>query len=53
MYFTTQRFRAFIGAVKVLGELLDIRISIARLIEGRLRHVTIKTTYCWKLEKKL
>ena len=33
-YLSSERFRALIGAVKVLGELVDIRISEATLIEG-------------------
>ena len=33
-YLATERFRALIGAVKVLGELVDIRVSEATLIEA-------------------
>ena len=33
-YISSERFRALIGAVKVLGELADIRISEATVIEG-------------------
>jgi quinol monooxygenase YgiN len=32
-YLSSERFRALIGAVKVLGELVDIRISEATVIE--------------------
>lgn len=32
-YLSSERFRALIGAVKVLGELVDVRISEATLIE--------------------
>jgi|SRR5258705_10911891 len=32
-YLSSEQFRALIGAVKVLGELVDIRISEATLIE--------------------
>ena len=34
VYISSERFRALIGAVKVLGELVDIRISEATLIEA-------------------
>jgi quinol monooxygenase YgiN len=33
-YMSSERFRALIGAVKVLGELVDIRISENTVIEG-------------------
>ena len=33
-YISSEQFRALIGAVKVLGELVDIRISEATLIEA-------------------
>jgi quinol monooxygenase YgiN len=33
-YMSSEQFRALIGAVKVLGELVDIRISEATVIEG-------------------
>jgi len=33
-YLSSERFRALIGAVKVLGELVDVRISETRLIEA-------------------
>lgn len=33
-YLSSERFRALIGAVKVLGELVDIRTSETRLIEA-------------------
>jgi quinol monooxygenase YgiN len=33
-YLSSEKFRALIGAVKVLGELVDIRISETTLIEG-------------------
>lgn len=33
-YLSSEGFRALIGAVKVLGELVDIRISEATLIEN-------------------
>ena len=33
-YLSSERFRALIGAVKVLGELVDIRISETTLIES-------------------
>ena len=33
-YLSSEQFRALIGAVKVLGELVDIRISEANVIEG-------------------
>ena len=33
-YMTSERFRALIGAVKVLGDLVDIRTSEATVIEG-------------------
>ena len=33
-YLYSEQFRALIGAVKVLGELVDIRISEANVIEG-------------------
>jgi quinol monooxygenase YgiN len=33
-YMASERFRALIGAVKVLGELVDIRTSEATLIEN-------------------
>ena len=33
-YLSSERFRALIGAVKVLGELVDIRVSETTLIEG-------------------
>jgi len=33
-YVSSERFRALVGAVKVLGELVDIRISEATVIEG-------------------
>jgi quinol monooxygenase YgiN len=33
-YLSSDRFRALIGAVKVLGELVDIRTSETRLIEA-------------------
>jgi quinol monooxygenase YgiN len=32
-YLSSEQFRALIGAVKVLGELVDIRISEANIIE--------------------
>jgi len=32
-YLSSEQFRALIGAVKVLGELVDIRISEANVIE--------------------
>ncbi len=32
-YLSSERFRALIGAVKVLGELIDVRISEAKVIE--------------------
>ncbi len=32
-YLSAEQFRALIGAVKVLGELVDIRIFEARLVE--------------------
>lgn len=32
-YLSSERFRALIGAVKVLGELVDIRVSEAKSIE--------------------
>ena len=33
-YLSSERFRAVIGAVKVLGELVDIRISESKVIEA-------------------
>ena len=33
-YLSSERFRALIGAVKVLGELVDVRISEAKVIEA-------------------
>jgi hypothetical protein len=33
-YLSSERFRALIGAVKVLGELVDIRTSETKLIEA-------------------
>ena len=33
-YLSSERFRTLIGAVKVLGELVDIRISEARVVEA-------------------
>jgi len=33
-YLSSERFRALIGAVKVLGELVDIRVSEARVVEA-------------------
>ena len=32
-YLSSDRFRALIGAMKVLGELVDIRISEAKVVE--------------------
>jgi quinol monooxygenase YgiN len=32
-YLSSERFRALIGAVKVLGELVDIRVSEATIVE--------------------
>lgn len=32
-YLSSERFRALIGAVKVLGELVDVRISEAKNVE--------------------
>ena len=32
-YLCTERFRALIGAIKVLGELVDVRISETKVIE--------------------
>jgi quinol monooxygenase YgiN len=33
-YLNTERFRALIGAVKVLGELVDVRISETKVVEA-------------------
>ena len=33
-YLSSERFRALIGAVKVLGELVDIRVAEATVIES-------------------
>jgi quinol monooxygenase YgiN len=33
-YLSSEQFRALIGAVKVLGELVDIRVSESTVIEG-------------------
>jgi quinol monooxygenase YgiN len=33
-YLSSERFRALIGAVKVLGKLVDVRTSETRLIEA-------------------
>jgi quinol monooxygenase YgiN len=33
-YLSSERFRALIGAVKVLGELVDVRTSEAKVIEA-------------------
>jgi quinol monooxygenase YgiN len=33
-YLSSERFRALIGAVKVLGQLVDVRVSEATLIEA-------------------
>ncbi|HUK41697.1 MAG TPA: antibiotic biosynthesis monooxygenase [Candidatus Acidoferrales bacterium] len=33
-YLSSERFRALIGAIKVLGELVDIRISETNVIEA-------------------
>jgi quinol monooxygenase YgiN len=33
-YLSSERFRALIGAVKVLGKLVDIRTSEATVVEG-------------------
>jgi hypothetical protein len=33
-YLTAERFRALIGAIKVLGELVDGRISETKVIEA-------------------
>ncbi len=33
-YLSSERFRALVGAVKVLGELVDVRISEAKVIEA-------------------
>ena len=33
-YLSSERFRALIGAVKVLGELVDVRISETRVVEA-------------------
>ena len=33
-YLSSERFRALIGAVKVLGKLVDVRISEAKVIEA-------------------
>ncbi len=32
-YLSSERFRALIGAIKVLGELVDVRISESKVIE--------------------
>jgi len=32
-YLSSERFRALIGAIKVLGQLVDVRISESRVIE--------------------
>lgn len=45
-YLSSEQFRALIGAVKVLGELVDIRISEATVIEGGL-----ETTKCEEFKK--
>jgi quinol monooxygenase YgiN len=33
-YLSSERFRALIGAIKVLGELVDVRISESKVIES-------------------
>ena len=33
-YLSAERFRALIGAVKVLGELVDVRISETKIVEA-------------------
>jgi quinol monooxygenase YgiN len=33
-HLSSERFRAAIGPIKVLGKLIDIQVSEARLIEG-------------------
>ena len=33
-YLSSERFRALVGAVKVLGELVDVRLSEAKVIEA-------------------
>jgi quinol monooxygenase YgiN len=33
-YLSSERFRALIGAVKVLGELVDVRISKTKVVEA-------------------
>jgi quinol monooxygenase YgiN len=33
-YLSSERFRALIGAVKVLGELVDVRISETKVVEA-------------------
>jgi quinol monooxygenase YgiN len=33
-YLSSERFRALVGAIKVLGELVDVRISEAKVIEA-------------------
>ena len=34
-YLSSERFRALIGAMKVLGELVDIRVSESKVVETR------------------
>jgi quinol monooxygenase YgiN len=34
-YLSSERFRALIGAIKVLGELVDVRISETTVVEAR------------------
>jgi len=33
-YLSSERFRALIGAVKILGELVDVRISETKVVEA-------------------
>ena len=33
-YLSSERFRALIGAVKVLGKLVDVRTSETKFVEG-------------------
>jgi hypothetical protein len=33
-YLSSERFRAVVGAVKVLGKLIDVRISEMKIVEN-------------------